>query len=123
MTGIRAQWYPGAAGPLLKREDNWRDRGRCAEVDPEIFYPGKGVPTAAAKAICRGCEVRFQCLDYALETGEQWGVWGGLSVQERSRLRGAAAVAVRDAAGQIRSWTEPAGETRRGAAAQRRNAA
>ena len=69
----------------------FKDLGRCAEADPEIFYPEKGGGYLAAKEVCYGCEVRAACLDYALEHGERYGIWGGLSENERRRIRRAAA--------------------------------
>lgn len=58
----------------------------CAETDPEIFYPEQGASTAPAKMICGRCEVKSECLDYAIERGEKFGVWGGLSERERRKL-------------------------------------
>jgi WhiB family redox-sensing transcriptional regulator len=65
----------------------WQRRGLCAETDPEVFFPEKGGSTARAKMICRGCEVRGECLEYALGRDEQFGIWGGLSVRERHALK------------------------------------
>lgn len=65
----------------------WISQGRCAEVDPELWFPGKWDSDTAAKKICARCEVRLQCLEYAVETDEQHGVWGGLNRSERIRLR------------------------------------
>jgi WhiB family redox-sensing transcriptional regulator len=100
----------GAAGPLLSREVivplayvvvrpedvedlTWQDKALCAETDPEAFFPEKGGSTREAKRVCRSCEVRAECLEYALENPDigQWGIWGGLSAQERRRMRKAAA--------------------------------
>ena len=64
----------------------WRDLGRCAETDPETFFPDKGHSVRPAKEICIACEVRVQCLAYALETRQEFGVWGGLSWPQRLRL-------------------------------------
>ena len=64
----------------------WRDGALCAQVDPEIFYVEKGGSTAAAKRTCRACDVRAECLEYALEHNEKWGVWGGMSERERRPL-------------------------------------
>lgn len=65
----------------------WRDDAVCRDKDPEMFFPvGTGAPaqlqTAAAKSVCRGCPVVPECLDTAMR-GEDWGVWGGMSEQER----------------------------------------
>ena len=64
---------------------DWRDQGRCAEVDSDLFFPDKGHSTAPAKRVCMACEVRVQCLEYALANGERHGVWGGLSYPQRRR--------------------------------------
>ncbi|HEY4004745.1 MAG TPA: WhiB family transcriptional regulator [Pseudonocardia sp.] len=65
----------------------WQDRALCAETDPEAFFPEKGGSTREAKRICSGCEVRSQCLEYALAHDERFGIWGGLSERERRRLK------------------------------------
>lgn len=65
----------------------WMDLGRCAEVDPEIFFPEKGGNVKPAKKVCSGCEVREQCLEYALKHGIRPGIWGGMSERERRRLK------------------------------------
>lgn len=65
----------------------WQDRGLCAETDAEAFFPEKGASTRAAKRTCRACEVRAECLDYALEHDEKFGIWGGTSERERRRLK------------------------------------
>lgn len=62
----------------------------CAQTDPEEWFPEQGGSTAKAKAICRRCPARLPCLEWALEHGEASGVWGGLSEQERRRMRRAA---------------------------------
>ena len=65
----------------------WQDQANCLGVDPDLFFPERGASTREAKEVCRGCEVRQQCLDYALANGEKFGIWGGLSERERRRLR------------------------------------
>jgi len=71
----------------------WMDDAACAQVDPEAFFPEKGGSTRDAKGVCRGrgdvagCEVREQCLAYALSNDERFGIWGGLSERERRMLR------------------------------------
>ena len=64
----------------------WRRDALCAQTDPDAFFPEKGGSTADAKKVCAQCEVRAQCLDYALSADERFGVWGGLSTAERDRL-------------------------------------
>jgi WhiB family redox-sensing transcriptional regulator len=68
-------------------DDQWQERGLCAQTDPEAFFPEKGGSTREAKRICQGCEVRDRCLEYALANDERFGIWGGLSERERRRLK------------------------------------
>ncbi|MDT3728159.1 WhiB family transcriptional regulator [Streptomyces sp. DSM 41972] len=72
--------------------DNWRHDAACRAEDPELFFPiGTSGPallqTEQAKAVCRGCPVQEQCLEWALETGQSIGVWGGTSETERRALK------------------------------------
>ena len=71
-------------------EPDWQERALCAQTDPEAFFPEKGGSTREAKKVCLGCEVRVECLEYALAHDERFGIWGGLSERERRRLRRAA---------------------------------
>jgi WhiB family transcriptional regulator, redox-sensing transcriptional regulator len=109
----RASQSPGAAGPIIGSTDSevilslgslrladedtewselgWQDRALCAQTDPEAFFPDKGGSTREAKRVCRSCEVRAECLEYALENDERFGIWGGLSERERRRLKKEAA--------------------------------
>ena len=68
-------------------EEQWQDRALCAQTDPEAFFPEKGGSTREAKRICQGCEVKSECLEYALHNDERFGIWGGLSERERRRLK------------------------------------
>lgn len=68
----------------------WQADALCAQTDPEAFFPEKGGSTREAKKVCDGCEVRSQCLEYALANDERFGIWGGLSERERRKLRKAA---------------------------------
>ncbi len=65
----------------------WQSDSLCAQTDPEAFFPEKGGSTRDAKKICASCEVRTQCLEYALSNDERFGIWGGLSERERRKLR------------------------------------
>ncbi|MGH2689822.1 MAG: WhiB family transcriptional regulator [Actinomycetota bacterium] len=77
----------------VSAETDWRQRAACREVnDPEVFFPiGTTGPALElieqAKRICRQCGVRKECLDWALETHQDIGVWGGLSEEERKSLQ------------------------------------
>lgn len=68
-------------------EQDWQERALCAQTDPEAFFPEKGGSTRDAKRICTSCDVRGECLDYALENDERFGIWGGLSERERRKLK------------------------------------
>jgi WhiB family redox-sensing transcriptional regulator len=81
----------GEAGVWRFRME-WVHRARCKDEDPELFFPvGTTGPAAAqidsAKAVCAGCDVRLQCLEWALSTGQDAGVWGGTSEEERRSIR------------------------------------
>ena len=65
----------------------WQERALCAQTDPEAFFPEKGGSTREAKRVCLSCEVRGECLEYALANDERFGIWGGLSERERRRLK------------------------------------
>lgn len=62
------------------------EQALCAWTDPETFFPEKGRSPAPAKDICTACPVIDDCLDWALTNKEPYGVWGGLTAQERRRL-------------------------------------
>jgi len=71
---------------------DWIQRALCRDVDPDIFFPvgtsGPALEQAQrAKAICASCKVRAQCLDWALATGQDSGVWGGMDEEERREIR------------------------------------
>ncbi|WP_427016691.1 WhiB family transcriptional regulator [Pseudarthrobacter sp. P1] len=68
-------------------ELGWQTDALCAQTDPEAFFPEKGGSTRDAKKVCGACNVRAQCLEYALSNDERFGIWGGLSERERRRLR------------------------------------
>lgn len=65
--------------------------GLCAETDPEAFFPEKGDNPLAAKMICSRCDVLDKCREWALETNQRFGVWGGMSEKDRRKARKTAA--------------------------------
>ncbi len=72
--------------------DDWRQRSACRDTDPDLFFPvgatGPAVEQiAAAKAVCRQCEAQSECLEFALATNQESGVWGGTCEDERRKLR------------------------------------
>jgi WhiB family redox-sensing transcriptional regulator len=77
--------------------EDWRLEAACRGVDPDLFYPGRGVSTGPAKATCATCAVREPCLDFALSTNEKFGIWGGQSERQRRRTRRDRLVALRSA--------------------------
>ncbi|MBL5975609.1 MAG: WhiB family transcriptional regulator [Candidatus Leucobacter sulfamidivorax] len=94
-SGVPGDWFVdpvflGVPGVRRVEEDEalaWQADALCAQTDPEAFFPEKGGSTREAKRICEGCEVRSECLDYALANDERFGIWGGLSERERRKLR------------------------------------
>ena len=79
----------------LSADRAWQDQANCLGVDPDLFFPERGASTREAEEVCRGCVVRNDCLEYALDNGEKFGIWGGLSERERRRLRRQRAQATR----------------------------
>ena len=78
--------------PVAGTGRSWRAQARCLGSDPDLFFPlgGAGEPLAqaeTAKRICHQCEVSNLCLQYALETNQVTGVWGGTSEEERRSMR------------------------------------
>lgn len=67
-------------------DEDWRERAVCAQIDPDLWFPEKGGNTRDAKKLCLTCTVRAQCLDFAMEHEERYGVWGGRSERERRRM-------------------------------------
>lgn len=81
--------------PPVAPTTDWMDRANCKGVNTDVFFPSapQRVPAkvreraeADAKQVCRACEVRAECLEYARRTEQTHGIWGGLSPRERRRL-------------------------------------
>lgn len=77
---------------LSIERDDWRDHSACRDTDPDLFFPvGTTGPAIeqieSAKAVCRTCDVQTECLEYALVTNQDSGIWGGTSEEERRALR------------------------------------
>ena len=82
----------GTSGRRLPAADpdrGWIASARCRGLQPDLFFPPSedGEEVEEAKAICGACPVRVECLAYALEANETFGVWGGTTPGERRRLR------------------------------------
>ena len=65
----------------------WQSDARCKEHDPELFFSAGSRSERRAKAICGRCPVREQCLAFAVESGTDFGVWGGMSGRELRAMR------------------------------------
>jgi WhiB family transcriptional regulator, redox-sensing transcriptional regulator len=81
-----------APQPTATDQAEWRSLSACRGEDPNLFFPAARTVTmfvqlARAKAICARCPVRDECLRYALGTGQEYGVWGGKSEEERKSMR------------------------------------
>lgn len=77
---------------MERRSHDWRSQAACTDEDPELFFPiGSTGPAvdqiAEAKKVCARCEVREPCLEYAISSNQDSGVWGGLSEDERRSLK------------------------------------
>ena len=77
---------------LTIASDEWRRTAACRDTDPDLFFPvGTTGPAIEqienAKAVCRQCEAQAQCLEYALSSNQDSGIWGGTSEEERRQLR------------------------------------
>jgi WhiB family redox-sensing transcriptional regulator len=73
-------------------ELDWQADAACLDADPDLFFPDCDIrPSLArvkqAKLICRGCPVSASCLNWALDSGHEHGIWGGLTEDERRKLR------------------------------------
>ena len=78
--------------PFVNAVTDWRALASCRDTDPALFFPvgttGAALDQiAAAKSVCFGCAARAECLEFALESNQDSGVWGGLSEEERRQIR------------------------------------
>jgi WhiB family redox-sensing transcriptional regulator len=77
---------------LSIERDDWREQSACRDTDPDLFFPvGTTGPAIEqienAKAVCRVCDVQKSCLEFALVTNQDSGIWGGTSEEERRAIR------------------------------------
>ncbi len=70
----------------MASNEEWQDRAACRQIPVALFFPPAEQEADEAKAICALCEVRQPCLEFAIAAGERFGVWGGLTPQERRSL-------------------------------------
>lgn len=75
--------------PFTYTPTPWTDDALCRQtgIDDALWFPGKGASVRDAKSVCRHCQVRAECLEYALEHNERYGIWGMLSERERRKLQ------------------------------------
>ena len=81
-------WSP----PIEWDTKDWREQASCRDTDPDLFFPIGTTGAAldqieAAKAVCRSCDAQAACLEFALATNQESGVWGATSEEERRKLR------------------------------------
>ena len=77
-------WPPRQYEPVTPlRPPDWTEQAVCAEVGSDFWVPEKGESSRQPKNVCRGCPVRVDCLRHALDRPEEFGVWGGMSCEER----------------------------------------
>lgn len=95
MPELRSHTLTRQTGAVVGRDvERWQDAAACRDEDVELFFEqaqergqAKRDRVAMAKAVCRGCPVRAQCLEYAQTTRQDAGIWGGLDEGERAELR------------------------------------
>ena len=110
-SSLPARFAPSALAPKQRKSDvsilasslalgsadyTWRDQAMCRDTDPELFFPigttGQALlQIAKAKSVCCQCPVTVECLEFALETNQDTGIWGGNSEYERLQMRRTAA--------------------------------
>lgn len=92
----QARWHTGpgmARNPVGGSIDDvlpppWSTDALCRQVDVgDLWFPDKGGAVRDAKRICGECRLRVECLQYALDHHERYGIWGGLTERERRRLK------------------------------------
>ena len=106
-SSLPARFAPSALAPKQRKSDvsilasslalgsadyTWRDQAMCRDTDPELFFPigttGQALlQIAKAKSVCCQCPVTVECLEFALETNQDTGIWGGNSEDERRQMR------------------------------------
>jgi len=72
---------------LIGGMPSWTEEANCKGADADLFFPERGASTRKAKAICRACSVQSECLEYAIRTNQDSGIWGGTTEEERKSIR------------------------------------
>ncbi|WP_306796514.1 WhiB family transcriptional regulator [Nocardia sp. XZ_19_369] len=73
-------------GSVEHELESWHRQAACAETDPDAFFPDRGGNARDAKRVCSSCDVVRECLNYALDHDQNFGVWGGMTPPERHRF-------------------------------------
>jgi WhiB family redox-sensing transcriptional regulator len=81
-----------ADSPHESSDTSWRSSAACCDTDPDLFFPvgttGQAIEQIEqAQAVCMGCPAQVQCLEFALRTNQDTGIWGGTSEETRRHLR------------------------------------
>lgn len=84
-----ADEYDAPLSGMATDRESWRVSAACRGLDPDLFFPSRGVSTDRARSVCAGCPVRVECRTAGL--GERFGIWGGESEKQRRQQRKAAA--------------------------------
>jgi WhiB family redox-sensing transcriptional regulator len=71
---------------LPEVDDSWRKKAACSGTEPILFHPVEAAKQEEAKALCIGCIVTAECLDFALTRGIEHGIWGGTTEDERRQM-------------------------------------
>jgi len=75
-------------GKWIEWDKDWSDQALCKDLETAVFFPSRGESVAPIKLICKACPVVKPCLEYAMKSGEKFGIWGGTSERDRRRMRG-----------------------------------
>mgnify|MGYP001250654885 FL=1 len=75
-------------GKWIAWDKDWSNRAMCKNLETEVFFPSRGEAVTPIKIICKSCPVVKPCLEYAMKSGEKFGIWGGTSERDRRKMRG-----------------------------------
>ena len=82
----KGEYFIATLADILEIPDFYKD-ANCTGENQDLFFPERGGSTVKAKAICKECKVREECLEFAVERKERFGIWGGKSERERRAIR------------------------------------
>lgn len=70
----------------LFQQQEWQEDALCAQTSPDLFFPEDKAAAREAKTVCMSCDVREKCLNWAIETKQDFGIWGGTTLRERNKI-------------------------------------